>query len=861
MKINKTTLGLLALGMICASTTVLASDLQAWAGQTAPGDNPIEVIFAGKVYKNVSWVGPESCPLTNSGPQYSGKPWLPVGDASKEDMENLGNPTTCDNADSKIDTHPETVIAAFDNNKDYDKGDKVAVNGVEYIALQDIPANSFAPSQSNPWVRYVALKEWQPSNSYKGGDKVFKDGEIYQAVFFSQGKDPSLSSNQSNGSNGKEWKPLGKYVAATAEQLAHAPELDVKHTYSANSLVKFGGVIYITANDVKGIRPLSPTPWRVSPNWGNTKELVGDKVPAWPAQFFAPYVDFAGDANNIADMANMKKHENISHYTLAFIVAKSANQCLPTWGTSYPVKNYAQYAKINALRKAGGDVMVSLGGAVNVPLASACKNADDLAQQYYDVVENLNLTKLDFDVEMGWSLDMDSIQRRNHALKIAQQRWQKEGRKVDIWYTLAVLPTGLEAGKAILQDAKKQGVDVAGVNLMTMDYGPGPCLASKGEEDNIQGQCGVDAVEATAKQLKQMDLFPGLSIEQIYGKIGSTPMIGYNDTQGEVFYLSDARLVLEDAKAKKLGMLSEWSVLRDKPGAIGNADFSASGLTEAQAPKLAFSQTFSSFASDSTNPVEEVHAVKANAGMQQNVNGESAIVLDGSKSTIKGGGVLTYSWKQVGGPDVILESTNTERATFNVAKPVQNARYEFMLTVTDGQQATSTDTVAVQVASEANPTAPVITLASQFNAISGKTAQVLATVSDMTPESEFTYAWRIPEELTHVTGTETNQLNIEAPLVTSAQGFVLVLTVTNNKTQLSTVATTTLIVTPAKTDDKPQPDDNIPQWLKTNTYAERCTKVKYQGEVWVNNNWAGPANVPGTEGEYGAWRKKVDGCK
>ncbi|KQN47583.1 hypothetical protein ASE93_09820 [Serratia sp. Leaf50] len=184
-----------------------------------------------------------------------------------------------------------------------------------------------------------------------------------------------------------------------------------------------------------------------------------------------------------------------------------------------------------------------------------------------------------------------------------------------------------------------------------------------------------------------------------------------------------------------------------------------------------------------------------------------------------------------------------------------------MLTVTDGQQATSTDTVAVQVASEANPTAPVITLASQFNAISGKTAQVLATVSDMTPESEFTYAWRIPEELTHVTGTETNQLNIEAPLVTSAQGFVLVLTVTNNKTQLSTVATTTLIVTPAKTDDKPQPDDNIPQWLKTNTYAERCTKVKYQGEVWVNNNWAGPANVPGTEGEYGAWRKKVDGCK
>ncbi|CAM3507625.1 hypothetical protein BS639_20335 [Rouxiella silvae] len=857
MKINKTTLGLLALGMIGASSSAMA--LEAWDHQDT--NSKIEVIFNGNIYTNGWYANPSDCPGHNSGQGSSA--WNLVKAASADEIAEFGNPTTCDNADSKNDTHPETVIAAFDNNKDYDKGDKVAVNGVEYIALQDIPANSFAPSQSNPWVRYVALKEWQPSKKYHSGDKIFKDGQTYQAVFFSEGNDPSLASNQSNGSNGHPWKPLGKYVAATAEQLANAPELDVKHTYSSNSLVKFGGVIYITANEVKGIRPLSPTPWRVSPNWGNTKELVGDKVPAWPAQFYAPYVDFAVGAENITDMANLKKQNNISHYTLAFIVANSANQCLPTWGTSYPVKNYSQYAKIKALRKAGGDVMVSLGGANSFPLASACKNADDLAQQYYDVVENLNLTKLDFDVEQPWSADMESIQRRNHALKIVQQRWQEEGRKVDVWYTLAVLPTGLTNGKAILQNAKDQGVEVAGVNLMTMDYGPGVCPASKGEEDNIQGQCGVDAVEATAKQLKQMDLFPGLSIEQIYGKIGSTPMIGYNDAQGEVFYLSDARLVLEDAKAKKLGMLSEWSVQRDKPGAIGRADSSASGLTDSQAPKLAFSQTFSSFASDSTNPVEEVHVVKANAGMQQNVNGESAIVLDGSKSTIKGGGVLTYSWKQVGGPDVILESANTKRATFNVAKPVQNARYEFMLTVTDDQQATSTstDTVAVQVASEANPTAPVITLASQFNAISGKTAQVLATVSDMTPESEFTYAWRIPEELTHVTGTETNQLNIEAPLVTSVQGFVLELTVTNNKTQLSTATTTVLIVSPAETDDKPQPGDDIPQWLKTSTYDKRCTKVKYQGEVWVNNNWAGPTNVPGTEGEYGAWRKKVDGCK
>lgn len=30
--------------------------------------------------------------------------------------------------------------------------------------------------------------------------------------------------------------------------------------------------------------------------------------------------------------------------------------------------------------------------------------------------------------------------------------------------------------------------------------------------------------------------------------MGTTTMIGYNDVQGEVFYLSDAKLVMDDAK-------------------------------------------------------------------------------------------------------------------------------------------------------------------------------------------------------------------------------------------------------------------------------------------------------------------------
>ncbi len=49
--------------------------------------------------------------------------------------------------------------------------------------------------------------------------------------------------------------------------------------------------------------------------------------------------------------------------------------------------------------------MLSIGGANNAPLAASCKNVDDLMQHYYDIVDNLNLKVLDFDIEGTWVAD------------------------------------------------------------------------------------------------------------------------------------------------------------------------------------------------------------------------------------------------------------------------------------------------------------------------------------------------------------------------------------------------------------------------------------------------------------------------
>ena len=240
-----------------------------------------------------------------------------------------------------------------------------------------------------------------------------------------------------------------------------------------------------------------------------------------------------------------------------------------------------------------GDVMLSIGGANNAPLAASCKNVDDLMQHYYDIVDNLNLRVLDFDIEGTWVADQASIERRNLAVKKVQDKWKSEGKDIAIWYTLPILPTGLTPeGMNVLSDAKAKGVELAGVNVMTMDYGNAICQSANTEGQNIHGKCATSAIANLHAQLK--GLYGNKSDAEIDAMMGTTPMVGVNDVQGEVFYLSDARLVMQDAQKRNLGMVGIWSIARDLPGGT-NLSPEFHGLTKEQAPKYAFSEIFAPF--------------------------------------------------------------------------------------------------------------------------------------------------------------------------------------------------------------------------------------------------------------------------
>ena len=179
MKINKTTLGLLALGISCMSASSFA--LEAWSGQEATGENPIEVVFNGNIYRNAYWVGADDCPLNHSGDANSGKAWRLIKKASAQEIGIYGNPTTC----KKEVAAGEKNKSQFDSTRIYAKGETVQVKGSNYRATTTVVPNSFVPGESNPWQLYQPTSEWQPVKDYQKDNVVKIGDEFYKAAQWS----------------------------------------------------------------------------------------------------------------------------------------------------------------------------------------------------------------------------------------------------------------------------------------------------------------------------------------------------------------------------------------------------------------------------------------------------------------------------------------------------------------------------------------------------------------------------------------------------------------------------------------------------------------------------------------------------
>ena len=214
---------------------------------------------------------------------------------------------------------------------------------------------------------------------------------------------------------------------------------------------------------------------------------------------FAPYVDFAaGIPPNLIDL---RAQSSAQHISLGFVVADP--NCAPSWGgwEAYPATGAGAYRKahVAAFKAAGGDVVVSFGGANGKELAFCHDDAATLADAYEATLEAYDATHADFDIEGGAIKDDDKNGLRADAIALLQA----EHPELVVTLTVPTLVTGMDPhGKALVAKMVRKGVELDAVNIMAMEF----------NVTNTAGKLGHYAIDAATDLHGQLTgLYPPLS--------------------------------------------------------------------------------------------------------------------------------------------------------------------------------------------------------------------------------------------------------------------------------------------------------------------------------------------------------------
>jgi hypothetical protein len=316
----------------------------------------------------------------------------------------------------------------------------------------------------------------------------------------------------------------------------------------------------------------------------------------WPARVFAPYM-YIGEGDNFK-LTDCDDACGLKYYTLAFIIARQegrgrnatyTNQ--PSWDGRVPMEENLYHDQIDAIRKRGGDVIMSFGGEAGKEMANEIHDPVALEAAYQKVIDQYKFTWLDFDIE-GHNLDKGKLdsERRNAALATLQ----KKNPGLIISYTLPVDPDGIsDASQELLADAKAKGLKVHSANLMVMFFGKK--FINKGKSE---GELGIDSANTAYAQIQKID--PTI-------QIGLCPCLGKNGSTNEVFNLDDAKTLKAFAdKTPWVCSLHYWSIndddarprhRRNATGAANTNSIAATNSTAApqQNQPWAFANIFKSF--------------------------------------------------------------------------------------------------------------------------------------------------------------------------------------------------------------------------------------------------------------------------
>ena len=181
----------------------------------------------------------------------------------------------------------------------------------------------------------------------------------------------------------------------------------------------------------------------------------------------------------------------------------------------------------------------------------------------------------------------------------------------------------------------------------------------------------------------------------------------------------------------------------------------------------------------------------ANAGADQNVATGSTVNLDASASSDADGDMLTYAWSfQVlpNGSSATLSNPASVSPSFTAD---MDGEYIVRLTVTDGTDSSSADTVSI-LASSANST-PVAIAGSPQNVATGSLVLLNGGNSYDADNDPLTYAWEISSKPSLSTATLSDPTNVTPTFTADAEGEYSIVLRVSDGTATSAASTTKII--------------------------------------------------------------------
>jgi MYXO-CTERM domain-containing protein len=200
----------------------------------------------------------------------------------------------------------------------------------------------------------------------------------------------------------------------------------------------------------------------------------------------------------------------------------------------------------------------------------------------------------------------------------------------------------------------------------------------------------------------------------------------------------------------------------------------------------------------------------ADAGMDQTVDAEVSVTLDGSQSSDPDGDDITYLWEQQSGESVTLDDDTAASPSFTAPRTEDN-ELVFQLTVEDEDGLTATDTTTVTIDPDTVNEKPVAVISGPDEAEQGASIELDGTdSSDPDGDPIESYSWSLDSgdsDFVTLTGTDADTLTVEfSPTATVGDEYVFQLIV-SDEFENSDPTTHTVTVTEGDVDPDTGGDD------------------------------------------------------